>query len=76
MLNLLNSLAVLLAQNEAEKRATLIGLVLFGCFMFYLILDSVIKQKFIPKNGALRGFLIFFFVIIVIAILVYIIFVK
>lgn len=76
MITFLSALSLILAQNDAEKKITILGLALFAAFMFYLILDSTIKQKFIPKNGALRGFLIFVFIIIIIALFVYIIFVK
>lgn len=76
MLNFISSVALLLAQNEAEKSITLIGLAFFAAFMLFLALDSVIKQKFIPKNKTIRGFLIFLFIIAAIACIWYMIFIK
>lgn len=76
MINFLCSLSLLLAQNEAEKMITTIGIACFAFFIFFLILDSVIKQKFIPKEGPIRGFLIFVFLLAVIGFFVYTIFIK
>lgn len=66
----------MLAQNESEKTLTIVGLALFGALIFYLILDSTIKGKFIPTKGPLRNFLIFIFVVVVIAIILICIFLK
>ena len=76
MIEILNSISIMLAQNEAEKTITAIGIAFFAAFIFYLILDSTIKQKFIPKNPAIRGFLIFVFILAVVACVYYIIFIK
>ncbi len=76
MTELLTAISLILAQNEAEKTITTIGLAFFAAFIFYLILDSTIKQKFIPKNGAIRGFLIFIFILASVACICYIIFIK
>ena len=76
MLSFLTSLSLLLAQNEMEKKITLIGIAFFAAFMFFLALDSTIKQKFVPKNGVIRGFLIFLFILAIVAFFVYTIFVK
>ena len=76
MLDFLCSISLMLAQNEIEKKITIFGLICFAGFMFYLCLDSVLKQKFVPKNGVIRGFLIFLFVLAIIAFIVYIIFTK
>ena len=76
MIEFLSSLSLLLAQNEAEKNITILGIAFFAAFMFFLILDSTIKQKFVPKNGAIRGFLIFLFILAIVAFFVYTIFVK
>lgn len=66
----------LLAQNESEKTLTIVGLALFGAFIFYLILDSTIKGKLVPKKGPLRNFLIFIFIVIIVAIIMLCIFIK
>ncbi len=77
MLNLISSVMLFFSsQTENEKRLTILGLALFAGLIFYLILDSTIKQKWIPKNGTLRSFLIFVFILTIIAGGVYIIFVK
>ena len=54
---------MLLAQNAFEKRATIIGITLFGGLIFMLFLDSIIKGKFVPKNSAIRKLLFFIFFI-------------
>ena len=76
MINFLCSLSLLLAQNETEKTITTIGIACFAFFIFFLIIDSVVKQKFIPKDGPIRGFLIFLFLLAIIAFFVYVIFIK
>ena len=76
MIEFMTAISLLLKQNEAEKTITSIGLAFFAAFIFYLILDSTIKQKFIPNNKAIRGFLIFIFLAASIACICYIIFIK
>ncbi len=76
MLNLLSSITLFLAQNAYEKKLTILGLALFAGLVFMLILDSIIKQKIVPKNDAVRGFLIFVFIVAVIAGLAYALFIK
>lgn len=76
MISLICNITFLLAQNETEKDMTILGVTLFGAFIFFLILDSIIKGKWIPKKGPLRGFLIFLFSMAVIAIILLIIFYK
>jgi len=76
MMSLICNIALMLAQNETEKNMTILGVTLFCAFIFFLILDSIIKGKWVPKKGPLRGFLIFLFSIAVIAIILLIIFEK
>lgn len=76
MFDFLCSLSLMLAQNELEKKLTIFGIACFAGFMFYLILDSTIKQKFIPKAGPIRGFLIFLFLLAIVAFIVYINYLK
>ncbi len=76
MLQTLCSLVFMLAQNETEKSLTILGLTLFGGFMFFLILDSLIKGKWVPKKGPARGFLIFIFIMVVIALIFLFIYYK
>lgn len=67
---------LLLAQNATEKSMTYIGIALFGGFMFFLILDSLIKGKYVPKKKNVRSFLIFLFIASVIAIILMFIYYK
>ena len=76
MISLICNIMFLLAQNETEKNMTILGVTLFGAFLFFLILDSLIKGKWVPKKGPIRGFLIFLFSLAVIAIILLIIFSK
>lgn len=57
---------LMLAQTEQEKRMTILGLILFGFFLFVLVLDSFSKGKLIPSKGPLKKIVIFIFVIVVI----------
>ena len=76
MIETLCSLFMLLAQNETEKSLTVLGVTLFGGFIFFLILDSIIKNKWVPKKGPVKKFLIFIFILVVIAVALLIIFYK
>ena len=76
MISYISTLALLLAQNAEEKSLTYIGLALFAGFLFFLIVDTTIKGRFVPKKPAMRKFLIFLFVIIVIIIILLFIFYK
>lgn len=53
----------MLAQTEQEKRITILGLAIFGFFLFVLVLDSLAKGKIIPKKGPLKKIVIFFAVV-------------
>lgn len=75
MLNAIK-ISLILAQNNTEKTVTTIGIAMFAAFMFFLIVDSIVKQKLVPKDSAVRGFLIFLFIIAIIAYFVYTIFIK
>ena len=76
MISYISTLALLLAQNAEEKSLTYIGLALFAGFLFFLIVDTTIKGRFVPKKPVMRKFLIFLFVIIVIIIILLFIFYK
>ena len=76
MFNALCSMIFMLAQNEKEKSLTVLGLTLFGGFIFILILDSIVKNNWVPKSDILRRFLIFIFVLVIIAVSMLIIFYK
>lgn len=76
MLNLLNSIYFILAQNEAEKSFTILGLTLIMGFIFYILVDTLGKNKWVPKGGNVKTFLICLFVIVIIALTLYIIFNK
>lgn len=58
--------ALMLAQNETEKSKTLIGFTFLGVFIGIMVLDSIIKNKYVPKKGPMRAFLICMFLAIVI----------
>ena len=75
-MNVIASIMFLLAQNETEKRLTILGVTLFAVLMCFLILDSLIKGQYIPKKGPIRGFLIFLLIVAVIAVNLLIIFYK
>jgi hypothetical protein len=76
MISYISTLALLLAQNAEEKSLTYIGLALFAGFLFFLIVDTTIKGRFVPKKPIMRKFLIFLFVIIIIIIILLFIFYK
>ncbi len=66
MFNYISSLIMLLAQTEKEKSVTIVGLAIFAGFIFFLIVDTTIKGKFVPKKGPVKKFLIFLFLLAVI----------
>ena len=76
MINFFNSISLLLAQTEQEKDLTVIGIALVAGFFFFLMLDTIIKNKWTPKSPVVKYFIIFLFIISIIALTVYYIFVK
>ena len=76
MLQTICSFIFMLAQNETEKSLTILGVTLFGAMVFFLIVDSLIKGKWIPKKGPVRGFLIFIFILVIIALIFLFIYYK
>lgn len=76
MANVVSSLMFMLAQNAREKDITILGIAFFAAFMMYLIIDSTVKNRYIPKKGPVRSFLIFLLIVAVIAIILLIIFYK
>lgn len=61
--------ALMLAQTEQEKRMTYFGLILFGFFLFVLVLDTLSKGKLFPTKGPIKKILIFIFVVVVIVLI-------
>ncbi len=76
MLSNLCSICLMLAQNEAEKRMTKIGLAFFAVFIFMLILDTVVKNKIVPKGKPMQYFLIFMFIATIVALVLLLIYYK
>lgn len=76
MFNYIFSLVMLLAQTEKEKSITIVGLAFFAGFIFFLIMDTTIKGKFVPKKGPVKYFLIFLFILILIILIMLYIFNK
>ena len=76
MISYISTLALLLAQNAEEKSFTYLGLALFAGFLFFLIIDTTLKGRFVPKKPVMRKFLIFLFILIIIIIFMVFIFNK
>ena len=76
MISYVSSLALLLAQNAEEKSLTYIGLALFAGFLFFLIVDTTIKGKYVPKKPVMRNFLIALFILVIILLTLLFIFYK
>lgn len=55
---LLNIMSLLLEQNEIEKRLTSIGLVILVILFLVLVIDSIVKERFVPKSGLVRGIIL------------------
>lgn len=69
MISQICKVCLLLAQNAREKNMTVIGIAFFAGFIFYLIVDSLIKGKLVPKKGPIRNFLIVVFILTIIALI-------
>ncbi len=69
MAMLLSVLNLLLEQTKAEKEFTIIGVSIFAVIVFMLLLDSVVKNKLVPKNKNVKLFIIFLFIASLIAII-------
>ena len=76
MISSILNVVFMLAQNGTEKSLTYLGVALFGGFMFFLIVDSLIKGKFVPKKKNVRAFLIVLFVVAVIAMILMFLYYK
>ncbi len=74
MIAFLSQMRFLLEQTAAEKRATILSLALFAVLVFMLFLDSVIKNTIMPKNKNVKLFVIFLFMVTLIAIILLIIY--
>ena len=72
----ISSLALLLAQTEEEKSLTFIGVALFIGFIFFLIVDTTVKGRFVPKKPVMRKFLIVLFILMIILLFMLFIFYK
>lgn len=69
---LLNYLPFLLAQNEAEKRISMIGLIILGIIIFVFVVDSTARYKsdYVPKSKAYKAFLVLFLFAVMAAVLI------
>ena len=76
MLNRLSTIIYMLAQNATEKRFTKLGVALFVGLLVILIIHSTVKDGWLPKSSGLRYFIIFLFIISVIALILLLIFYK
>lgn len=76
MISSLCSIFYLLAQTEFEKRLTIVGIALFSAFLFFLIVDSLNKGRFVPKKKIFRIFLIILFIVAAVAIILLMIYYK
>ncbi len=76
MANSIISAIFMLAQNQAEKSLTILGVALFAGLMLFLLIDSMAKNQYIPKKGPIKGFLVFLFIAAIIIVNLLIIFYK
>lgn len=67
MNTLLSVMNFILAQNEAEKRITIISVIAMAVLLFVLIIDSTARYKsqYVPKSRKLKIFLWLFLIIVV-----------
>ncbi|MBR7172573.1 MAG: hypothetical protein IKD36_02140 [Clostridia bacterium] len=76
MISYISSLALMLAQTAEEKSLTYVGLAFFAGFLFFLIVDTTVKGRFVPKKSVMRNFLIVLFILVIIIIFMLFIFYK
>ena len=76
MISNLQNICLILAQNEIEKSMTKIGLGFFAVFMLMLIIDSTLKNKYVPKNKSVQYFIIFLFIATLVALILLCIYYK
>lgn len=76
MISYLCSMAMILAQNAEERSLTYLGVAFFAGFLFFLIVDSTVKGKFVPKKDVMKKFLIVLFVLVIIILILLTIFYK
>lgn len=74
MLNKLSSIIYMLAQNATEKRMTKLGVALFVGFLVILLIHTTIKDGWLPKSKSVTYFVIFLFIISVVALILLLIF--
>ena len=60
---LLNIMYLMLQQNAGEKQLTKISLIILSVILFSLVIDSAVKGKFVPKNGAIRVLILICFIL-------------
>lgn len=65
MIESVSRIIFLLAQTQDERSMTILGFTFLGAFLFYLILDSTIKNWHTPKNKKFRYFMIFLLLVCV-----------
>ncbi len=76
MMSTIASICFMLEQNALEKDLTILGITMFGFLMFFLIIDSTVKNQYVPKKGPIRGFLIFLLIVAAIVVTLLIFFYK
>lgn len=76
MISYISSIVMYLAQNAEEKSLTYVGLAFFAGFLFFLIVDTTVKGRFVPKKSVIRHFLIFLFILVIILLIMLFIFYK
>ena len=72
MYNLLSYVQFMLAQNAQEKKITMISLIVMGIILLVFVIDSTARYRsdYVPRSKAFKAFLLFFFFVIVGAILI------
>ena len=76
MLNKLYTIIYMLEQNATEKRFTKLGIALFVGLLVILLIHTTIKDGLLPKSNAVKYFIIFLFIISVVALILLLIFYK
>ena len=60
---LLNFSTFILAQNEQEKKLSLISMIVLGVMLLILVIDSTawFRSDYVPRSKAYKAFLLLFF---------------
>jgi len=72
MSTLLSLFNFMLAQNEREKKISMISLIVLGVILLVMVVDSTawFKSDYVPKSKGYKAFLLLFFFIVIGAILI------